>query len=126
MIRILNFFCFAFVALSCLALYQVSEKTRLAEVSLNETNHAIAAQHSAMSVLEAEWGRVAAPARIQRLAETRLGLSDAPAVELSSLELLPRRGESAPLGNSNVRNASATAPEPRDPRIRLAAIHTGN
>lgn len=126
MIRVLNFFCFAFVALSCLALYQVSEQTRLARVSLNETNRDIVTQHSAMSVLEAEWGRVAAPARIQRLAETRLGLSDTPAIELSSLELLPRRGADAPLGNANVRTASATIPEPRDPRIRLAAAHTGN
>ena len=53
-----------------------------------------------MSVLQAEWARVADPARIQRLAQAELGLTDAPTVELSSLELLPRRGQAAPLGGS--------------------------
>jgi hypothetical protein len=80
-----------------------------------------------MNVLEAEWGRVADPARIQMLAQTRLGISDQPTVELSSLELLPRRGEAQAPGEGPVRNASAVAPSrPRDPDIHFAAAQSGN
>ena len=80
-----------------------------------------------MSVLQAEWARVADPARIQRLAQAELGVTDTPTVELSSLDLLPRRGEAAPLGDADVRDASVTIPVKReDPRIRLASVRTGN
>ncbi len=126
MIRVMNFFCFALSALACLALYHVSEQARVARVHLSAVERQIAGEQSDMSVLQAEWARVADSARIQHLAETQLGLSDAPTVELSSLELLPRRGD-APLADQPVRNASATAPiKPQDSRIRLAAIHIGN
>jgi len=124
MIRVVNFFCIALSALACLALYQVSEQTRVAHVKLAHVEQQIAAEQSAMSVLQAEWARVADPARIQHLAETRLGLSDQPTVELSSMQLLPRR-DAAPLGNSDVRNANAVAPQP-DPRIHLASVRIGN
>lgn len=126
MIRVMNFFCIALAALSCLALYRVSEQTRVAHVQLAHVEHQIAAQKTAMNVLQAEWSRVADPARIQHLAEAKLGLTDQPTVELSSLELLPRR-DAAPLGNSDVRSASAVTPvKPQDPRIRLAAVRIGN
>jgi hypothetical protein len=75
--------------------------------------------------LQAEWGRVADPARIQHLAQARLGLDDAPATELSSLKLLPRRGEEAPLGDGQVRAASVVIPA-GDPRVRLAAVQSGD
>lgn len=126
MIRVMNFFCIALAALSCLALYHVSEQTRVAHVQLGNVQHQIVVQKTAMNVLQAEWSRVADPARIQHLAEAKLGLTDQPTVELSSLELLPRR-DTAPLGNSNMRNANAVTPvKPQDPRIRLAAIRIGN
>jgi cell division protein FtsL len=126
MIRILNFFCFAVSALACLALYHVSEQTRMASVDLTRVNRDITKERSAMSVLQAEWARVADPARIQHLAEIHLGLTDTPTMELSSLKLLPRRGEAAPLGDAPVRNARVTVPAKRkDPRIRLAAAHPG-
>ena len=51
-----------------------------------------------MSVLQAEWARVADPARIQRLAQAELGTTDTPTVELSSLTLLPRRGQARAAG----------------------------
>ncbi|MBU6443489.1 MAG: hypothetical protein KGR48_06225 [Alphaproteobacteria bacterium] len=127
MVRVINFVCVALTGLACLALYHVSEQTRVANLKLSRVNHEIAAEHSTMSVLQAEWARVADPARIQRLAEAELGVSDTPTVELSSLELLPRRGQSAPLGDSPVREANATVPaKPNDPRLRLASIRHGN
>jgi cell division protein FtsL len=126
MIRVMNFFCIALAALSCLALYHVSEQTRVAHVQLSHVEHQIAAQKTAMNVLQAEWSRVADPARIQHLAETKLGLTDQPTVELSSLQLLPRR-DAAPLGNTDMRNANAIQPaKPIDPRIRLASVRIGN
>lgn len=127
MVRILNFCCFALSALACLALYHVSEQTRVTTAELRHVNHQIAKEQSAMSVLQAEWARVADPARIQRLAQAELGLTDTPTVELSSLTLLPRRGQSAPIGDADVRNASVTVPVKReDPRIHLASVRSGH
>ena len=127
MVRVINFFFVALTGLTCLALYHVSEQTRVANLELSRVNYEIVGEHSTMSVLQAEWARVADPARIQRLAEADLGVSDTPTVELSSLELLPRRGQTAPLGESPVREANATVPaQQNDSRIRLAAVRPGN
>lgn len=127
MVRIINFFSLALSGLACLALYHVSEQTRVAGLELSRVNRDIATERDAMSVLQAEWARVADPSRIQELAQSRLGLTDTPTVELSSLQFLPRRGQAAPLGDSPVRAANATAPIERDdPRVRLAAIRPGN
>ena len=80
-----------------------------------------------MKVLEADWERVADPARIQQLAQRSSGLGDTPTMELSSLELLPRRGEASPLNDTQLTQASATVtPQPVDPRFHLAALHDGN
>jgi hypothetical protein len=111
MIRVLNFFCVALMGLSILALYNVSERARLAGVDLHKANQQIAEERSRISVLETEWEGVASPAKIAQLAETRLGLDNTATVQLSSLELLPRRGEdSAPLSASLVRLASEQVP----------------
>jgi cell division protein FtsL len=127
MIRILNFLCLAITGLACLGLYHVSEQTRVASVELHDVRHEIVAERTSMSVLQAEWARLADPSRIQHLAQRDFGVSGAPAVVLSSLELLPRRGEAAPLGGSNVRDASMTVPVSRArSNIRLAAVQPGN
>lgn len=127
MIRLLNFCCVALTALACLALYHVSEQTRVASADLVHVKREIVKEQSAMSVLQAEWARVADPARIQRLAQRELGLTERPTVELSSLELLPRRGQAVPPGGARVRDASMTAPvKPEDPRLRLASARAGN
>jgi len=70
---------------------------------------------------------VSEPSRIQALAQSRLGLSDTPAIALASLELLPRRGETPPGAGSPVQIASMLAsPPPADPRLHLVAAHAGN
>ena len=113
MIRVVNFFCVAMMGLSILALYHVSEKTRVARVELSVVHDQIAQEKSTTSVLQADWERVASLDRIQRLAQTRLGMGDTSSLQLSSLELLPRRGEDAgPLGGSPVKQASAQIPLP--------------
>ena len=111
MVRVLNFFCVALMGLSILALYHVSEKTRVAHLTLSKVERDIAREKSHFSVLETEWQDVASPARIQKLAVTRLGMGDSASAQLSSFDLLPRRGvEPAPLNNTPLHNASAQVP----------------
>jgi cell division protein FtsL len=124
MIRVLNFFCVAAMGLTILALYHVSEQTRVAHVQLVQVEHRIAAERTKMSVLQTEWVQVASPERIQQLAESSLGMSDMATVQLSSLELLPRRGDSStPLGL--MRDASAQAPAAAPAELVKIAARTG-
>ena len=116
MVRVLNFFCVAFMGFAILALYHVSEATRVARVELDRTSRQIADTNGQISVLQTEWERVAGPARIQELAQQQLGMSDATSVRLSSFDQLPRRGEdAAPLGGTPLHNASAVVPAPASP-----------
>jgi cell division protein FtsL len=110
MVRVLNFFCVAFMGLAILALYHVSEATRVARVELSQVNHEIEDARGQIGVLQTEWERVAGPARIQELAQRQLGMSDTTSARLSSFDQLPRRGEAAALGNTPLHNASAVVP----------------
>ena len=111
MIRVLNFFCVALMGLSILALYHVSERTRVAEMQLSRVDRQIADTNGGIGVLQTEWERVAGPARIQELAE-RDGMTHTSSVELSSFQALPHRSD-AGLNNSPLRDASAEAPQVR-------------
>ena len=120
MIRLLNFSCFAVTAFACLALYHISEETRVARADLHTVQQQIADQQEAMKVLQADWERVADPARIQRLAAAKLGVSDTP-VALASLEILPRRGDQKDLTQANTETpAPATTPG-----LQTASLHDG-
>jgi cell division protein FtsL len=113
MVRILNFFCVALMGFSILALYHVSEKTRVAHMQLNQVNARIAQERNSVGVLETEWQHVASPERVQQLAQAKLGMADSSSVQLSSFDQLPRRGaDPAPLNNTPVHNASAQVPAP--------------
>jgi cell division protein FtsL len=113
MVRILNFFCVALMGFSILALYHVSEKTRVAHMELSQVKSQIAQEQAHIGVLETEWQHVASPERIQALAQEKLGMADTASVQLSSFDQLPRRGaDPAPLNNSPVHNASAQIPAP--------------
>jgi cell division protein FtsL len=125
LVRILNTFFLAAAGLSCLALYHVSEHTRVERVKLASVERQIVDERSTLSVLQAEWQRVANPERIQHLAETRLGMDDTPTVELSSFEMLPRRGEESPLNADPVQNASLVAPS-RDTANLHVVVARGN
>lgn len=125
MVRVLNFFCVTLMGLSILGLYHVSEKTRVTQVELARVERQIAQERTHLSVLETEWQHVAAPERIQRLAVARLGMADNASVQLSSFEMLPRRGaaDPAPLNNAPIRNASVQIPvqsAPHSPAMPVA------
>jgi cell division protein FtsL len=111
MVRVLNFFCVAFMGLAILALYHVSEATRVARVELDQVTGQIADTKGQISVLQTEWEKVAGPARIQTLAEQQ-GMSDTTSVQLSSFEQLPRKGDAPALGDTPLHNASAVVPGP--------------
>jgi cell division protein FtsL len=111
MVRVLNTLCVALMGLSILALYHVSERTRVANVELRQVDAQIAREQKQMSVLETEWARVAGPAQIQALAQNTLGLSGAPAAQLASFDLLPRHGDPAPLSDTPIRQANVQAPD---------------
>lgn len=117
MIRVLNLFCVALMGFSILALYHVSEKTRVAHMQLVHVARQISQTRSDLSVLQTEWQHVASPEHIQQLAQARLGMSDSASVQLSSFDQLPRRGEDAPLNNSPVRDASAVVSAPGLPML---------
>jgi len=110
MIRFLNFAFVAVMGLSILALYDVSERTRLAHVALAQTTRNIAQEQSRISVLETEWQYVASPERIATLAQSKLGLDNTSSVQLASLQELPRNGEETPLSSSPLHNANAEVP----------------
>jgi len=120
MIRALNFCCFAVTALACLALYHVSEQTRVARVQMLTVQHRIVDQQEAMKVLEADWERVSEPSRIQTLASMKLGMGDTPTLEVASLEFLPRRGDA----KSAVIDANAVAPaRATEPHLHDVSLH---
>ena len=110
MVRVLNFFCVALMGLSILALYHVSEETRVAHMELTRVTRAIADEQSHIAVLQTEWQHVASPDRIQQLAQSRLNMSDSATAQLSSFDQLPRRGEDQPLNDTPVHDASVQVP----------------
>jgi len=127
MIRVINFFCFAFSAFACLALYHVSEQTRVTRAELKLTHRAIAQEQQLSEALQAEWGRATQPAQIDRAAQAKLAVEDKPAVELASTNLLPRRGDSV-VGDAEVRSASAVVPAPTSDiaAVAIASVQPGN
>ena len=125
MIRVLNFLCVVLTAFSCLALNHVSDQTRVAEAQLRRAKTQIAAASDTQKILEADWERASNPSHIQALAAAHLGLADTATMEVASLELLPRRGESSSLSGPVVTNASIVAPAATS-HLHLVAAHTGD
>ena len=123
MVRVINFFCVALVGLTILGLYHVSERTRVATVEMQMVQRQTREEKANISVLETEWARVAGPGRIQALAESKLGMANTASLQLSSLELLPRRGEDAPSVTSDIRQASeqVSAQATQEPAVTPAS-----
>ena len=111
MIRVVNFLCFAVSAFACLALYHVSEQTRVARAELKLAHKEIAQERQLADVLQAEWGRATDPEKIARASQSDSAVKDNPAVELASVTLLPRRGDDL-VADAEVRAASAILPQP--------------
>lgn len=123
MLRVLNFFCVALMGLTILALYHVSEQTRMASVELRQTDRQIVVEQGKIAELQAQWEQAANPGRIQQLAESSLGMSDTATVQLSSVTMLPRRGDNDELGGA--RNANAEQPSQQSSPVIKAVAHSG-
>lgn len=121
---VLNFLFVVATALSCLWLNHVADETRVASAELKRAKSEITVESQALKVLQADWERASNPEIIRTLAVSRLGLVDQATVEVASLELLPRRGDAAPLAASAVTNASAVATAAAPP-LHLIASHAG-
>jgi hypothetical protein len=111
MMRTLNFAFVLIAAAVCIVTYRVAEDARVARANLAKTERQIAREHQALVVLGAEWARLTRPQRIQALAERHLILTDAPAIELASFDLLPRRGSAPPMPGGPLRDASIVLPQ---------------
>jgi hypothetical protein len=111
MIRTINFLCVAITGLMCLGLYHVAEAARVTEANVNGVQRQITREQNAMVVMQAEWARLTQPGRIAALASRHLALTDKPAVELSSLTSLPRRGDEPLVPPSDIRTAKAVVPQ---------------
>ena len=117
MVRALNLACVALMVLAILGLYHISEKTRVAHMELGDTMRKIAAEKSAIAVMEAEWQHTAAPARVQLLAVAQ-GMKDAASAQVTAFDQLPRRDEAAPLNGAQLRNANAVVPTQSQPGLQ--------
>ncbi len=121
---VLNFLFVVATALTCLWLNHVADETRVADAELRRAKAEIAVEGQTLKVLQADWERASNPDVIRTLAVSRLGLEDEATVEVASLELLPRRGDMAPLAASAVINASVGVTVPSTP-LHLVAAHAG-
>lgn len=119
MIRVVMFFCIGLLGFTCLSAYHVSEQTRVARQDLSRAERQIRDETQTISVLEAQWQKLANPEAIQRLAEASLGMQNAPTVQLASVQQLPRRGD-----DSEVRSVSADSDTRPVPVVR-AAMRSG-
>jgi len=123
MIRVVSTFCVGLMGFSILSLYHISEQTRIARQDLASTENRIAAEYVQLSVLEAQWQKVAGPDAVQKMAQSELGMNDTTTAQLASLTDLPRRGDE-PLNGEQVRAASAQETAAPVPVVR-AAVRSG-
>jgi cell division protein FtsL len=123
MIRVVSTFCIGLLAFTCTANYRVSEQTRVARQELTRTEKQIKAETQNISVLEAQWQKVANPDAIQKLAENSLGMQNAPSVQLASVHDLPRRGGDS-LNGEEMHSASAEGEAAPTPVVK-AAMRSG-
>ena len=123
MIRVVSTFCIGLLAFTCTANYRVSEQPRVARQELTRTEKQIKAETQNISVLEAQWQKVASPDAIQKLAEESLGMQNAPSVQLASVHDLPRRGGDA-LNGEDLHAASAEGEAAPAPVVK-AAMRSG-
>jgi cell division protein FtsL len=92
-VRLLNTVFVGLAAVAVLANYHIAERTRMAKAELSSVERQIAEEEMRTAELQAKYVELARPDRIQAMAEAGLGMSNRATVQLSSLEMLPRRDE---------------------------------
>lgn len=120
-LRLLNFVCITVTAFVCLLLNHVADQTRVATAELGRTRLQIVDASGTLKLLQADWEHATIPAHIQALAAAHLGLADTATVEVASLKILPRRGETTVLTPPPISNASMETPAAGSNPLVLAA-----
>ena len=124
MIRVLNFFCVALMGLSILALYHVSEQTRVAHMRAAPGQPPDRPGTRRPSACWRPNGSMSPrPPASSSWPQRQLGMTDSASVQLSSFDQLPRRGDD----RAAEQHARCTTPAPRcRPRRSHAADQPGH
>lgn len=101
--------------------YTVVEQTRVAAAHLKATDKQIDAEKVRLEDAQTQYMALSSPDRIQALAQNFLGMNDTATVQLSSLQLLPRRGE----GKAEVQDGEIVT-QPGAPGVVKIAAHQEN
>lgn len=72
--------------------YTVVEQTRVTGARLHVVEKRINADRARLAELQTQYMALSSPDRIQMLAQSELGMTDTPTVQLSSMQMLPSRG----------------------------------
>jgi cell division protein FtsL len=107
MIRMSSMFWGLLVILASAALYHTSYHVQSLQQELDDYNEQIAAEREQMHVLQAEWSYLAAPDRLQQLANKHLGMQRAKPYQVVTLQQLDQR---LPLKSNVVLVAAKTQP----------------
>jgi cell division protein FtsL len=123
MIRVVSTLCVGLMGFTILTLYHISEQTRVMRQDLAITQEQISTEQTQISVLEAQWQKVASPETVQKLAESQLGMQNTTTMQLASVTQLPRRGDE-PLNGVEVHSASAQLAQ-APAHVVKAAVRSG-
>jgi cell division protein FtsL len=131
MIRILNFVVVGCMIVAAVVVYEVKYQSTYKAQAVARLNGEIRSEREKIATLNAEWSRLAAPMRIQTLAERYLGMKALDVSRIDDFSALPEKPgttgdplgdliESLPDGSNKPRDAigamietlGAPAPEP--------------
>jgi cell division protein FtsL len=131
MIRILNVIVVGCLIVAAVTVYEVKYQSTYKAQAVARLNGEIRAEREKIATLNAEWSRLAAPVRIQTLAERYLGMKALDVSRIDDFSALPEKSgpagdplgdliESLPDGSNKPRDAiggmietlGASAPEP--------------
>ena len=95
------------MCVSTLALYNISERDRVADLTLFRVERQIGEDEAALKDMQTKYTQLSRSDRIQEIAEADLGMKGDSTVQLASFEQLPRRES-----ETQVREVSAPAGAP--------------
>lgn len=101
----------ALAAFCGVALFHTGQKVHDAREKLSRLEQATAKEEESIRVLQAEWGYLNQPGRLEKLAKTYLKLAPMKGSQFAKLESIPMRGE----------KTEAVAPAPEKAEIAVKA-----
>jgi hypothetical protein len=86
----------ALAAFSSVALFHTSQKVHDKSETLAQLEASITKEEESLRVLQAEWGYLNKPARLEKLSKTYLHLSPLKGQQFAKIESIPMRGATPP------------------------------